>query len=267
MMMILRTTLVLLVVLGGLRTATADLPNALRDQLEPGQTAKVIEVVDGDTVVLESGRQVRLVGIQAPKLPLGRIGFEKWPLADEAKQALEKLVLGRSVTLAYGGQRIDRYNRLLAHLFTADGTWIQRELLKDGLARVYSFPDNRALADEMLVHEGASRKQQIGIWRVPYYLVLDTQAAETQINRFALVEGRVLNVAEVRGRAFLNFGDDWKTDFTISIAPKNLKHFRNDGITPVDYKGRRVRVRGWLKSRNGPMIDVTHPEQIEVLSP
>lgn len=266
-MVALRTTLVFLVLLSGLGAAKADLPDKLRVQLVAGQTEKVIEVIDGDTVVLESGRQVRLVGVQAPKLPLGRAGFEKWPLADEAKLALERLVLNHTVTLAYGGQRVDRYNRLLAHLFTKDGTWVQEELLRDGLARVYSFPDNRALVDEMLLHEGVSRKQRNGIWRVPYYLVLDTQAAQTQIDRFALVEGRVREVAQVRGRTFLNFGADWKTDFTISIAPKHLKRFQNDGIAMDDYTGRRIRVRGWLKSYNGPVIDVTHPEQIEVLSP
>ena len=48
-------------------------------------------VIDGDTVVLESGLEIRLVGIQAPKLPLGRPEFEPWPLADEAKARLADL--------------------------------------------------------------------------------------------------------------------------------------------------------------------------------
>ena len=30
-------------------------------------------------------------------------------------------------------------------------------------------------------------------------------------------------------------------------------------------EGKRIRVRGWLRSYNGPVIDVTHPEQIELL--
>jgi micrococcal nuclease len=266
-MVVLRATLVVLVILAGFGTARADIAEALRDALEIGQTMRVVEVVDGDTVILENGRQVRLVGIQAPKLPLGRPGFEKWPLADEARDALERLVLGQRVTLAFGGQRVDRYDRLLAHLFTADGTWVQARMLTDGLARVYSFPDNRALAARMLAHEDKSRKSRTGIWAVPYYLVLDTEAAATQIDRFALVEGRVLDVGQVRGRSFLNFGVDWKTDFTVSIAPKHMKQFEAEGIAPEDYEGLRVRVRGWLRSRNGPMIDVTHPAQIEVLSP
>ncbi len=265
--MVLRATLVLFVILASFGAARADITESLRAQLEIGQTIRVIDVVDGDTVILEDGRQVRLVGIQAPKLPLGRPGFEKWPLADEAKDALEKLVLNQPVTLAFGGQRVDRYDRLLAHLFTGDGTWAQARMLADGLARVYSFPDNRALAADMLAYEDKSRNNRTGIWSFPYYLVLDTKAAATQIDRFALVEGRVLNVAQVRGRSFLNFGDDWKTDFTVSIAPKHMKRFQADGIAPEDYEGHRVRVRGWLRSRNGPMIDVTHQEQIEVLSP
>ena len=207
------------------------------------------------------------MGIQAPKLPLGRPGFEKWPLADEAKEALESLILGKTVTLAYGGLRVDRYNRQLAHLFTEDGGWVQAELLKSGLARVYSFPDNRALVAEMLRFEQSSRSNQTGIWTHPYYVVFDPEASAQHLERFALIEGRVLDTAQVRRRVFLNFGTDWRTDFTISIAPGFWKNFRDAGIHSDDYKGRHVRVRGWLKSHNGPMVDVTHPEQIEVLTP
>jgi len=266
-MMLLRATLVLFALFAGLEDTQVRTVEDLRAKLEIGATARVTDVVDGDTVILDNGQQVRLVGIQAPKLPLGREGFEKWPLADEAKEALERLVLERSVTLAYGGQRVDRYNRQLAHLFTEDGTWVQAAMLDQGLSRVYSFPDNRALVADMLFHERRARGDGNGIWRVPYYLVLDTDAAARQIDRFALVEGRVREVARVRGRGFLNFGADWKTDFTIVIAPKDMKRFEADGVAPEDYAGRRVRVRGWLRSYNGPMIDVTHPEQIEVLSP
>ncbi len=68
-----------------------------------------------------------------------------------------------------------------------------------------------------------------------------------------------------QGPRYLNFGDDWRTDFTISIAPKSVRLFKAAGIELGTYEGRSVRVRGWLKSFNGPMIEATHPEQIEVL--
>jgi endonuclease YncB( thermonuclease family) len=235
--------------------------------LAAGDSAVVREIVDGDTVVLDDGRQVRLVGIQAPKLPLGRANFEKWPLADEAKEALSELVLGRRVTLGYGGQRQDRYGRELAHLFTDDGLWVQVSLLELGYARVYSFADNRSLVARMLEAEELARDATQGIWRHPYYAILDTDAAPDHTGRFSLVEGRVLETAIVRGRAYLNFDEDYRTDFTISISSRNLKSFTEGGIVPQDYAGRRVRVRGWLRWSNGPMIEVTHPEQIEVLKP
>ncbi len=69
--------------------------------LVPEEWARVVEIVDGDTLVLADRRQVRLVGIQAPKLPLGRAGFKAWPLAREAKAALAALALDRDLGLAY----------------------------------------------------------------------------------------------------------------------------------------------------------------------
>ena len=95
----------------------------------------------------------------------------------------------------------------------------------------------------------------------------DAEAAGGHLGSFQLVEGRVLEAAVVRGRAYLNFGADWREDFTVTLAPKVRRRFEAEGIDPRDYRGTRLRVRGWLKSYNGPMIEVTHPEQIEVLEP
>ncbi len=235
------------------------------------ERARAVEIVDGDTLVLEDGLQVRLVGIQAPKLPLGRPNFQTWPLAEEAKAALSVLALDRELRLAYGGRRMDRHGRLLAQLYTAEdgGTerWLQGALLEAGMARVYSFADNRALVPEMLALETRARAQRRGIWAHPYYAIRDPEAAAAHIGSFQLVEGRVLEAAVVRGRAYLNFGDDWREDFTITLAPEVRRRFEAEGIDPRHYQATRVRVRGWLKSFNGPMIEVTHPEQIEVLAP
>lgn len=225
----------------------------------------VREVVDGDTVVLASGEQVRLVGIQAPKLPLGRPNFPTWPLAKEAKAALEALCLGKRIELVYGGRRVDRHGRQLAHLFDPGGRWIQGEMLAQGLARVYTFADNRARVPEMLARERAARAARRGIWSHPFYAI--RQATETPqfLNSFQLVEARVLRVARVRGVTYLNFGQDWRDDFTITVPARARRLFEKAGIDLAAFEGRRVRVRGWLKPRNGPMIEASHPEQIELL--
>ena len=255
------------------RTLAVEPPSALRDLPRQGPF-RPIEVIDGDTVLLDNGREVRFVGIQAPKLPLGRKNFRTWPLADEAKAAVEALLAGRRVFLHYGGRREDRHGRLLAHLVLepseGEGTlWVQGQLLTAGMARVYSFFDNRSLVAEMLGLEEAARAAGAGIWSHPFYRPLDAEAlAEApreHLGRFALVEGRVRSAAVVRGRGYLNFGRDWKRDFTASLAPRYRKAFESEGISIKSYEGLPVRIRGWLKSFNGPMIEITHPEQIEVL--
>lgn len=225
----------------------------------------VASVVDGDTVVLESGSQVRLTGIQAPKLPLGRPGFRAWPLGTQSKSALERLALGRRLELRYTGRRIDRYGRLLAHLYDAAGSWIQGEMITLGMARVYSFRDNRERAPDLLALERAARAARRGIWGLRFYRIRTPEQADDYIDTFQLIEGRVVSAAVVRGRGYLNFGDDWRRDFTIGIAPKSRRLFERAGLAIKALGGKRVRVRGWLRRYNGPMIEATHPEQIEVL--
>jgi micrococcal nuclease len=247
------------------QAAGAFLPAPFADILEPAAGAEVVEVVDGDTLVLADGREVRLVGIQAPKLPLGRAGFEAWPLAEEAKASLERLTLGRRLDLGFGGRRGDRHGRVLAHLFDAEGRWIQGEILRAGLARVYSFADNRAAVAEMLALERAARAERRGIWADPYYAVRPAERAGQWLGGFELVEGRVFAVGRGGGRTYLNFDADWRTDFTIALDRRAVALFADQGVDLELLEGKSLRVRGWLKSYNGPMIEVTHPEQIEVL--
>ncbi len=192
--------ILLLVLAGGHRAAAKDTGG-----LEHAGAGVVKKIVDGDTLILDDGREIRLVGIQAPKLPLGRAGFAEWPLAREAKAALSDLALGRRLTVSHGGRRTDRHGRLLAHLHDRSGRWIQGALITQGMARVYSFADNRALVEEMLGLETAARAAGRGIWADPFYDVIHQRDALRYLTTFQLIEGRVAKVAVVRGRAYLNF--------------------------------------------------------------
>jgi len=153
----------------------------------------------------------------------------------------------------------------LAHLHTADGLWVQAELLSRGLARVNSYSDNRAMLAELLLFERQARAARRGIWALPRYAVRSVKETPKFLNSFQIVEGRVKSVAKVRGRIYLNFGSDWRRDFTVTLPPQATRLHIKEGRDPLSYEGKRIRVRGWLKPRNGPMITVTHPEQIEVL--
>ncbi len=235
----------------------------------PGERARVVEVIDGDTLVLSNGLEVRLVGTQAPKLPLGRRGFTAWPLAEEARALLLDLAMGETLGLAYGGRRQDRHGRTLAHLYRADGLWLQGEMVRRGFARVYGFADNRALLAELLERERLARGEHLGLWADPFYAIRSPAELERDlralVDSFQLVEGRVRAAQIVGGRAYLNFGADRQSDFTAVLQPETVKLFQAEGIDPEAYAGRLLRLRGWVESYDGPMIEITHPEQIEVL--
>lgn len=237
----------------------------IAQKLIKGERHKVVKIIDGDTVILEDGSSVRLVGIQAPKISLGQPGFKDWPLAGVAKNTLSDLVLDNHVTLYYGGARTDRYQRHLAHLFLDEGRWVQGVLLRTGMARVYSFADNRALVEDMLRLEKHAESAHRGIWKLEFYHCRPQEDAFEYLDSFQLVKGIILDVATVRGTTYLNFGADWKKDFTIVIKRAQMRKFEKAGIFLQDLKDKPVRIRGWLKYYNGPMIDLTHPEQLEIL--
>jgi len=244
-------------------TGQAEQPD-LRRQLKKSTRHQVIKIVDGDTVILKDQTRVRLVGIQAPKLPLGRKEHKEWPLGQESKKMLSDLVLDKYVTLYFGGQRQDRYGRALAHLFLPDGLWVQGEMLKKGLARVYTFPDNRAVVPDMIRFENQARRDNLGIWALDFYRPKDQKLSGKYTNSFQLITGIVKDVAKVRGTYYLNFGEDWREDFTIVIKSRAARKFIKADILPASYQGKKIEVRGWLKLYNGPMIEVTHPEQIVI---
>ena len=141
---------------------------------------------------------------------------------------------------------------------------MQGELLRDGMARVYTFPYNRGRVPEMLSFEKTARTARRGLWALAYYRIRPSDDLRRDIGTFQVIEGIITKVAVVRGRAYLNFGQNWRIDFTISISPIWMRRHWRIGQPVADYKGRKVHVRGWLKSYNGPLIEATHPEQIEI---
>lgn len=241
---------------------------AVPDSLLEGGSGVIGTVHDGDTIRFKNGvADIRLVGIQAPKLPQGRRNPTAWPMADESRAALRGLLEGRSITLRLAPTPKDRNGRILAHLVRDDGLWIQQAMLEAGWARVYTFADNRIFTRELYAAEILAHAARRGIWAHPDYALRtpDPAALKADIGTYQIVEGRVAEAARVRGRIYLNFGDDYRTDFTASIPPEAVPHFTAAQLDPLSLKGRNIRVRGYIRDFNGPSVDLTHPEQIEVL--
>jgi micrococcal nuclease len=262
---------------GCIRAAIASFPlilaaaPAIACGLPAGEKATVAEVKDGETLLLTDGRVVRLINAKAPSAPLAARGDRPWPFVAESKQALSELASGAEVELRYGGTKTDRHDRALAQVYVMkDGAsvWLQGELVARGLARVYSFPDNHACVSDLLAREAEARAKGIGLWNAWAYHVLDAGNVERlgRLTRsYQLVEGVVAQVGESGGRVYLNFDKDWRRDFTILVERKDGEAFKEAGLDPKALAGKKVRVRGWVEWRNGPMIHATHAEQIELL--
>ena len=240
--------------------------------LRDGPMGTVTEIVDGDTLLLDTGRVVRLIGMQAPKLALGRPGFADWPGGDAAKATLAALAHERPVRLRYGGEEVDRHGRTLAHVFVGSGegaVWVQQAMIERGQARVYSFPDNRACLPQLLAAETRARLAGLGIWGDSDYRVRRADRPADLLalaGRYELVEGRILKAERVGGQVFLNFGRYYKEDVTAVIDARALRLFTDEGLDPLRLGGALVRLRGWVEVRDGPRLPLTHPEQIEVLA-
>lgn len=207
--------------------------------------------LDGMSFRASDGRVVKLAGILATR--------------PEARAALAAHLAGHLATLA--GTAPDRYGRLRAQVFV-DGVWLQRALVRAGLALAAPDRVSRACAAALLAAENTARTARAGLWQSTFAVLTVPAvmaAARKTAGHFAIVEGKVVSAAVVHGRAYLNFGADYRTDFTVTIAPDDMRLFRAAHFDPLMLKGRRVRVRGWLALYRGPEISPAVPEAIETL--
>jgi len=130
--------------------------------------AKVLQVLDGDTFVIQLNsrrERVRIAGVNAPEIRTA-VGSTQTD-AEEARLYLASLILKQEVLLiedAIQGPR-DDYNRLLAYVYRVkDGLFINAALIQFGYARVYreKLLTERPLFEEL---ELQARRRKLGLWQ------------------------------------------------------------------------------------------------------
>lgn len=194
---------------------------------------------------------------------------------DQARSRLEALIDAAQgqLTLESPGAELDRYERHLAHVYDLTGSepvWFQGVLVSEGWLVAASYADNHARARELQALEDLARQASRGGWGEGIYQILqaDPNMLAQKLDSVQIIQGRVMDVSPVlSGQIYLNFGFDWRTDFTVSIPEEALERFTQAGLVPSDLEDRVIRVRGWLYEDNGPMIRIDHPEAIELIGP
>jgi len=228
----------------------------------PVETVRVATVLDGDTLRLADGREVRIAGIASAKASNGADAALR-ELAALAGRTLAEFS-GAAVMMAPVGAAADRYGRRHVVLETGDGRGVAESLVASGLARVRLFPGEERCLAPLLAAEAEARTAGRGLWALPAFAVRRATDGGLldHVGQFELVEGRIASVGHGRSVVFLDFGRDYRRDFTIMVPQSVSRRF----VLPVDgLKGRRVRVRGVIEASGGPAIWLSDPIEIEIL--
>ena len=230
------------------------------------ETVTVKHVHNGKSFTAKSGKKVRLASLQVPNIRethgLKRPGE---PMGKQSHQALIDLIQNQTLTLEFGPEKKDRKGRFVAIARLKDGRSVQEAMISEGWALAYPFPDLRKPLPAWLKLENKARQAKRGIWQNSYWDPQSSDGVDTGgKERYLLVEGVVKKVAKVKGGWFLNFDEDWKTDFSGVISKQDAKTlFKKYDVKAL--AGKRVRLRGWTYRYNGPAMDLHQPEQIEIL--
>lgn len=230
------------------------------------------DIADGPVVLLEGDTRLRLAGLAIPALPRNRDDAIAADSAASAKAYLRSLITGSRLRAAPAIRKDRRGRQMVQLIAAAEGEgapkWVQAEMVRAGQARVWPTRHSTACAAWLLQLEAEARRAKHGLWALRRNAVVEawaTRKLRARENTFQLVEGAVQAVAETKRFTYLNFGKDWRTDFTAAITARTAKRLKNEGFSFAGLKGKRIRVRGWVRYANGPSISVSVAEQIEVL--
>ncbi|MBB3102899.1 thermonuclease family protein [Azomonas macrocytogenes] len=228
------------------------------------QFVRVSKVIDGDTLRLDDGRSVRLIGMNAPET--GHNGIQPEPFAEAARKRLQALVTASNerIGLRIGQQGHDRYGRLLAHAYDARGRNLEALLLAEGLGYFVALAPNTDLVDCHSKAEHQARLTHSRLWRQ------SPVGSVEMLNRpgFSLLEVQIERVRRNRGGIWL----ETTASLVVNIPLRVLDVFDEALLSALP--GKRVEVRGWViehgtgrsSGQRRWLLPVTHPAMLRELN-
>ncbi len=119
-------------------------------------------IVDGDSVeanIRGKKEQIRFIGIDAPEL-------SQKPWGKRSRKFLEDMISasGWQLRIEYDVEKRDKYDRILAYLWSRDNKLINEEILSNGYAVLFTFPPNVRHVDRLRSAQVIARENKRGIW-------------------------------------------------------------------------------------------------------
>jgi len=215
--------------------------------------ARIQDVSALGDINLDTGIHVHLADILLP---------ESGPLRDQALRLIRDMT-GEAVSVSHARKK-DRWGRYRAAV-RLNGQDITGQLVKQGLAVIDTGEAASLCNHHLSALEQQAREQASGLWALDSYKPVpasDTQRLLERKGRFTIVTGRVRSVGEREKRTYLNFGKDWKNDFTVTISSKVWSDMVKSGVSASRLTGREVSVRGVIRQWNGPALDILSADMI-----
>ena len=235
----------------------------------PVEVVQVRHALDGDSLLLVDGRQVRLVGVNTPEI---RPSSDKHrplapqPLAREAQRYVAARVDGQRVLLTFEQERSDRHGRLLAHVRLPDGTRLEEALLRAGLAWMVAIPPNVAELARLQAAEDEARLVRRGVWGKPEYQPVAAERLTTRDAGFLLLTGTVRGLGQSSYAFYFELAprvmllvprEHWNKYFAAPAGPY---------ARPQALVGRRIAARGWASAHEGKLrLRVAHPAMLTLV--
>ena len=120
-------------------------------------------VYDGDTVLMDTDKKLRYLGVDAPEL--GNHVKKNEFMAIESRNLNLHLVGQSWVKLEFDREKKDRHGRLLAYVFLEDGDMVNAILVRKGLANVLVKRPNLKYLDLLIHNQRLAMKENLGIWQ------------------------------------------------------------------------------------------------------
>lgn len=221
--------------------------------LGPAEPVRVEGLAGPATVALDDGRRVRLADIRPADIGTG-----------EGLATLAPKGAGQLHPVA--GIAEDRHGRVPGDIvMDATGESLSIRAVRRGLA----FVDPAVMQDgchrDLFAAERVAEAAGRGAWSGDGPVLAASAAdLDEHAGRYAIVEGTVASAATTRRTVYLNFGVDYRTDFTALGRRRDVRRWEDRLIR---LEGERVRIRGVLEAWHGGLIRIEHPGQVEPLGP
>ena len=235
-------------------------------------------VYDGDTVLVtdlngKNKRKIRIIGIDTPEVKHHQQKAQLY--GAKAREHLRALLKGDSsnsissnsyqIFLEFDKEKYDRYKRLLAHVYLANGINISEWLLQQGFAKTLIIPPN---VKHVTCYKNAERKaqqQKLRLWKLKDNRVKVVQDLRARSKGYVRLKGKISRIKKHKKSVVLELESNIKRPIQLKIRKKNLRYFK--AIEPDKLVAKEVVVSGVLKNKKGKRtITLNHSSQLELVS-